>query len=165
MKVVKRIVIGGIVIVVAFIMLVACVGGSSTPTPESVDDRPPTVAVDSDEPTAFGESWNDDGLVLTVSQPTETAAFGMSGYCFKVAYANGTDEPVSFNTFDWKMTNSDGVVLTPTFIGADPNESLGSGDLAPNGKRAGTVCYEDKGSATPVALTYAPIMDGGHDWK
>ena len=161
----KRIVLIALALVAGFIMLVACVGGSSTPTSESVDDRPPTVAVDSDEPTAFGQSWDDDGLILSAAQPKETVAFGMSGYCFKVSYENRSDEPVSFNTWDWKMTNSDGVVLTPTFIGADPKESLGSGELQSGGKRGGTVCFEDKGAATPTALTYAPMMDGDHDWK
>lgn len=162
---IKRVLIGIVFLFMSLIALAACFG-SSGPSTESgsvpvkaPESAPVTVS------TPFGQSWETDGLQLTVGRTEATQTLGMKGFCAPVTYVNGSDEAKQFNMFDWKMGNSDGVVLSPTFIGGDPNKSLGSGDLNPGGKRSGTVCFEDKGKATPTTVTYDRFIGPSHDWS
>lgn len=66
---------------------------------------------------------------------------------------NKSDSEASYNTFDWKIEDSDGAIESQIFWSDD--DSLGSGKLAKGGKKTGSVIFEvPKGSA--LKLHYEP---------
>lgn len=167
MKMFKKVLIILGAVVVGFIML-GMIGSahSPSPSPSTMDEPAPVgAAPDPSTSTPYGESWETDGLTLKAGEAIPTQTFGMNGFCVPVTYLNTSTETQPFNLFDWKLTNTDGVVLSPTFTGGNPDKALGSGDLNPGGKRAGEVCFEDKGTATPKVITYARTFGPSHDWQ
>ena len=65
-----------------------------------------------------------------------------------VQITNNGKDAVSYNTYDFKMQDSNGVQLTETYVGTVDGQ-LNSGSLAPGGKVVGRVTYQvpagDKG--------------------
>ncbi len=54
---------------------------------------------------------------------------------------NNSDQKVSYNAYDWKLTNSNGQENTEAFTTNNSN-ALNSGDLAKGGTVTGTLAYE-----------------------
>jgi hypothetical protein len=113
-------------------------------------------AAPADTVAQAGAPVDKDGLVLTSTAiKAGDSTFGKT-LCTTVGYSNGTDRSVSFNGFDWKLQDPNGTILSMT-IGGSSN-TLNSGDLAPGGKVAGDVCFENKGAPSGQ---YVVLYQGG----
>lgn len=122
---------------------------------------------------------NDDknGVEKTTFQINETAKFKNVNYTVtNVKYSDGndfdkpaegktyvivtlkienkSDSKISYNTFDWKMINSQGQEDSETFTTVDNDTSLNSGDLAPGGSKTGTLVFEQPKEETSLKLLY-----------
>lgn len=67
---------------------------------------------------------------------------------------NKSDSKISYNTYDWKMINSQGQEDGETFTTVNSDTSLSSGDLAPGGNKTGTLVYEQAKNETSLKLLY-----------
>lgn len=123
---------------------------------------PPVIDGDAAAVLAYGQTYTDgDGLRLTAAAPKAGDATLGATYCAQVTYENGTTEPVAFGIFDWKMVDTEGVEGTATFAGGDTVDSgLGQGNLRPQGKKTGQVCWDKQGAGTPVEIIYQGSLLG-----
>lgn len=72
-----------------------------------------------------------------------------------VTIENNSDKPISFNTFDFQIENSNGVRTSSAFVGKVTDE-LHSGDLAVNGKLTANIAYEVKKDEKGLKLIFKP---------
>lgn len=73
----------------------------------------------------------------------ETIAFDGKEYVkANVSIVNKSDSELSFNTFDWKIEDTNGAIEGPSGTAFTASDNLGSGDLAVNGKKEGSVIFE-----------------------
>ncbi len=74
----------------------------------------------------------------------------------QVAIENNSNNQISYNTFDWKMQDSQGVIkdISANTYMADGN--LGSGNLAANGKVSGSLIFEVTNGDKGLVLQYNP---------
>ena len=67
---------------------------------------------------------------------------GKATLAVTVTYDNAAGtEAASFNEFDWKTEDADGARAQDTAILAGSAKSLGSGEVAPGGKKTGTIYF------------------------
>ena len=66
---------------------------------------------------------------------------------------NNSDKKVSYNSLDWKLTNSNGQENSETFTITNDN-ALNSGDLASGGTVTGTLAYEVPQGDSDMKLSY-----------
>ena len=59
-----------------------------------------------------------------------------------VSIVNKSNSELSFNTFDWKIEDANGAIEGPSGTAFTASDNLGSGDLAVNGKKEGSVIFE-----------------------
>lgn len=85
----------------------------------------------------------DSGLTVAVVgvQRGLTKYDGSPVTCITVTYTNSGDGTESFNVFDWKGEDANGVQRSSTFVSDSTNE-LHSGSLAPGGTVTGNVYLE-----------------------
>ncbi len=93
---------------------------------------------------ALGESVTlQNGLSITVNSVER----GLKSYSgdpitgVSVTYVNNGTSNLSFNAFDWRSQDSNGVINTETFY-MDAKNQLNSGNLAPGGSVSGNVYFE-----------------------
>ena len=67
---------------------------------------------------------------------------------------NKSNSKISYNTYDWKMVNSQGQEDDETFATINNGTSLNSGDLTANGTKTGTLIYEEPKNETSLKLLY-----------
>jgi Domain of unknown function (DUF4352) len=70
----------------------------------------------------------------------------------QVLYENSGSDKVSYNPFDWTLSDSSGFSYTETYSGVD--QALHSGDLDTGEKARGYISYEVPQSATGLSLKY-----------
>lgn len=94
------------------------------------------IAFDGKEVTvkSVERNWNSGNQFITPSDGKEFVKVN-------VAIENKSDSEASFNTFDWKIEDSNGAIESSA-ITASADDSLGSGDLAAGGKKEGSVIFE-----------------------
>ncbi len=98
-----------------------------------------------------------DGLTVSVDS-VDTSLVKHDGSpitAVTVTYTNGSSEEASFNVYDWKAQDTQGVLRSYTYYSGSDVVSLGSGTLAPGGTVTGAVCFE--GDITK-ALYYASMF-------
>ncbi|MGL5021527.1 MAG: DUF4352 domain-containing protein [Mycoplasmatales bacterium] len=71
----------------------------------------------------------------------------------------GTDKNVSYNPFNYKMKNSQGVIEGVGFTTVDTETALGSGELAPGGTISGTLSIEQPVGDNGLVLIYDDYED------
>ncbi|MBR0183665.1 MAG: DUF4352 domain-containing protein [Clostridia bacterium] len=72
-----------------------------------------------------------------------------------VEIKNKSKSDISYNTFDFKIKTDNGV-LESTSWSASPDDSLGSGKLAENGKIKGSMVFEVPKGDKKLSLRYSP---------
>lgn len=100
-----------------------------------------------------------NGLVVTV-EAVERSVRDYDGAAITgvlVSYRNNGTGDESFNMFDWKAQDAQGVVDTPTYS-ASGSDDLGSGTLVPGGSVRGTVYFEGE---VVKALYYGSAFASG----
>jgi hypothetical protein len=126
--------------------------------PGAADPGAATTAVPSGDDSrtlAYGKTFDESGLQLVVQTPKRGDDTLGATYCASVSYVNGGDATARYSLFDWKMADSDGTVVDPTFSGAGTGKALNTGELRPGGgKVSGLVCFPVQGSGTPTEVIY-----------
>jgi hypothetical protein len=73
-----------------------------------------------------------------------------------VEIENDGDDRISYNPYDFEMSNSQGNITDITFTTIDTDTALSSGELAPGGKVSGTLAFEQPINDTKLQLLYTP---------
>jgi hypothetical protein len=114
-----------------------------------------------------GDVINIDGKKVTVTSVTRNWNSGNeyivpeSGYEFvkvQVAIENDSSNQISYNTYDWEIQDSKGVIKDVAFVTYSVDGTLESGELAPNGKVAGFIIFEVPIGDTELVLQYNPLF-------
>lgn len=115
------------------------------------------------EDFAVGEKVQLGDNVLTVTKVEKSAGSdfdqpkdGHEYVVVTVEIENAGDENISYNPFDFKMSNSQGQIVDQAFTTIDTNTSLQSGELAPGGKVSGTIAFEQPTGDPGLQLQYTP---------
>ena len=95
-----------------------------------------TIAFDGKEVTvkSVDRNWDSGNQFI---QPKD----GKEYVKVNVLVENKSDGELSFNTFDWKIEDSNGAIESQSF-GASADDDIGSGDLAKGGKKEGSIVFE-----------------------
>lgn len=112
---------------------------------------------------AVGEAVKLGENVLTVTNVSKSTGSdfdkpkqGHEYVIVTVQIENAGEENISYNPFDFKMSNSQGQIVDTGFITVDSDTALSSGELAPGGKVSGTVSFEQPAGDTGLQLQYSP---------
>lgn len=84
----------------------------------------------------------------------DTPANGKNYVIVTLKIENKSEEKISYNTYDWKMVNSQGQEDDETTTTINNETSLNSGDLAAGGTKTGTLVYEESKDETSLKLLY-----------
>lgn len=146
-------------VVLAFIIIASVAGGGSKTPTDSTSSTNSTNSSNTEEKTDFkiAETANIDDRKLTVNSIERNYSTGNeylkpeAGKEFVVVtitIENNGKDSINFNTFDFKMQDSNGVQLTEDFSAVSDGK-LNSGSLAAGGKVTGKIAYQvpqdDKG--------------------
>lgn len=105
---------------------------------------------------AMGETVTlEDGLTITVNSVNRglTKYDGSPLVSVNVTYTNTGDKSASFNTFDWKSEDANGVQQS-TYFTMDGENRLESGKLSPGGTVTGNLFFEGE----PIRVLYFSNM-------
>lgn len=73
---------------------------------------------------------------------------------------NNSNDKISYNALNWKLSDSNGDEQTYAIWGTDNNSDLGSGDLNAKGTKTGTIAFEiTKGDNNLTLKYYETILD------
>lgn len=153
----------GIIVLLGIVISVA----SPKETPKLADGSPSGSSEQKTEQTSFkpGDTIAFDGKKVTVAAPERNWDTGNqfmkpdAGNEFvkvQVAIENSSANEVMYNTFDWKLQNSKGVIKDVATIAYGIEGALSSGELAPGGKVAGFLVFEVPAGDTGLTLRYNP---------
>ena len=73
-----------------------------------------------------------------------------------VSIENKSTSEINFNTFDWKIKNSQGVIKDIDSSTYSVDGGLGSGELAEGGKVSGFLIFEVPSGDEGMTLQYSP---------
>lgn len=95
------------------------------------------IAFDGKEVTvkSIDRDWKSDNQFIKANDGKEFVKVNVS-------IVNKSDSELSFNTFDWKIEDANGAIEGPSGTAFTASDNLGSGDLAVNGKKEGSVIFE-----------------------
>lgn len=148
---------------IIIIIAIASNGGESTPTTTEPTTTGTKTAPKEETKKEFavGEQIQLGDNALTVTKVEKSAGnefdvpqSGKEYVIVTVEIENKGDENISYNPFDFKMSNSQGQVVDATFTTIDSDTSLESGELAPNGKVSGTIPFEMPKADPKLQLEY-----------
>ena len=114
---------------------------------------------------SVGETISFDGKEVTVSQPERnwnsgneyvTPDTGNEFVKVQVSIKNNSSSNVSYNTFDWKIRNSAGVIKDVDSTAFMVDGGLDSGELAANGQVAGFLVFQVPANDEGLVLQYSP---------
>lgn len=139
--------------------LAACDGsGSTTSTAGAKDVDGGGDAAAQSGPAQVGDTVNLEHSDVTTSNFRNAGpdVFGDNQVCADVSVVNTSDsENVSLNSFDWELTDPNGVVLSTEFGGATDYDAV---ELAPGGRKSGTLCFKSDGAPGEYTLTYEQMF-------
>ena len=157
-------ILGGIIVVI--IIIVAASGGNNEPTKVGETNM---VSSNTNQQTEFavGDKIKIDDYTMTVNKVErnwqspadyDKPESGKEYVLVEVTITNEGSSSISYNTFDFKMQDSDGVQKTETYTMS--TNKLNSGDLAPGGKITGNLTYDVPTGATGLKLLFTPTFWG-----
>lgn len=154
---------------VLVVIVLIGIGAANAPkeTGTKVNDSGSSSSSNSDTPTIFkpGDTIEFDSKKVTVAAPQRNWSTGNeyikpnSGNEFvkvQVTIENNSSSEASYNTFDWKMQDSKGVIKDVASVAFGVDGALSSGQLAPKGKVAGFLVFEVPSGDTGLTLRYSP---------
>lgn len=158
---------------IGIVVLLGIIGSAMAPrdTPQVVDGSSAAESTGADtttpEQTAFkpGETIAFDGKQVTVSAPERnwnsgneyiTPSSGNEFMKVQVTIKNDSSSEAMYNTFDWKLQDSKGVIKDVAAVAFTVDGALNSGQLAPGGEVAGFLVFEVPAGDTGLTLRYNP---------
>ena len=76
----------------------------------------------------------------------------------QVTIKNNSASEVAYNTYDWQIQDSAGVIKDISSASYGIDGALGSGQLAPKGKVAGSVIFEVPSGDSGLIVRYSPLF-------
>lgn len=158
------------IIIVVVLIVVGSSLGSKKDEPAKVSDSDSSVEKPKEEEkTTFntGETIEFDGKKVTVSASERNWNSGNqfitpnSGNEFvkvQVTIENNSDSEASYNTFDWKIQDSNGVIKDVAGVAFSVDGALSSGTLAKGGKVSGFLVFEVPSGDENLTLQYSPTF-------
>lgn len=152
-----------IVIVAIGIIGVIAGGGNEQPTSKDGGSQKEDSATKKEEKTEFSQSETVtfkgvDFTVTNVEKTTgsefDTAKDGHEYVIVTIKIENKSDEKISYNSFDWKMENSNGQEVDTAITIVNTDTALNSGDLNAGGVVEGTLAFEQPQGDTGLKLNY-----------
>ena len=157
-----------IAIVVIGIIGAVAGGGSDEPTSKDAGGKNESTSTEKkdekkEEKTEFsqGETVTYKGVEFTVTNVEKTAGSefdkAKDGYEYvivSVKIENKSEEKISYNSFDWKMENSNGQETDTTFTPVNNDTALNSGDLNAGGVVEGSLAFEQPQGDAGLKLNY-----------
>jgi hypothetical protein len=157
---------------VGIIVLVSIIANALAPkdTPKVADgssSSSSTTTEQKSEQIVFkpGDVIEFDGKKVTVSAPERnwssgneyiTAQSGNEFVKLQVTIENDSSSEAMYNTFDWKLQDSKGVIKDVASVAFTVDGALNSGQLASGGKVAGFLVFEVPTADTGLTLRYSP---------
>ncbi|MFA5030369.1 MAG: DUF4352 domain-containing protein [Patescibacteria group bacterium] len=156
-------ILGGIVIL---IIIIAVAGGNGEPKKVGETN---TASSNTNQQTeyAVGDTVKISDYTMTINKierkwqsPAnyDKPESGREYVLAEVTITNEGKSSISYNTFDFKMQDSNGVQKTEAYTMA--TNKLNSGDLAPGGKITGNLVYDVPLDATGLKLLFNPTFWG-----
>jgi len=147
-------------------IIASALGGKSDVATKVGDDKSGTSAK---EQTVFkvGDVISFDNKKVTVTAVERNWSSGnqyivpASGNEFvkvQVTIQNNSDDQISYNTFDWKMQDSKGVIQSAASVTFTVDGALNSGELAKNGVKSGFLVFEVPSGDSGLVLQYNPLF-------
>lgn len=153
MKKNKKIVWIGVAALLLCIAFAACGGDDDESQEQPVEEVKTEFAQD--------ETVNYEGVEFSVlkveksdGDDFDTPKKGSEYVIVTVKIENKSAEKISYNSFDWKMENSNGQETDTTFTTIDSDTTLSSGDLNPGGTVEGTLAFEEPKGDQGLKLNY-----------
>lgn len=155
-------------IIILIVIIIGASSGSSDDTPKvSGDDKTDSAQQKTEEKTVFkpGDVIEFDGKKVTVTDVERnwnsgnqfiTPGSGNEFVKVQVAIENNSKSQASYNTFDWKLQDSNGVIKDVASVVFTVDGALNSGDLAHGGKVAGFLVFEVPADDAGLTLSYNP---------
>lgn len=131
-------------------------------SPTTSGERPPDSGLrfpgqqEDDIAANVGDSVTVDRVTTTVTPLDGEIQYSNDYLCTTVTIENGSDEPMSFNVFDWRLQDPSGTIRNSSFTLSD--SQLDSGEVAPGGTTRGDVCFDIEGAPRG---TYVVLFDPG----
>lgn len=154
---------------IGVVVLIIIIASASAPkdTPKVADGSSPDASAQDTEQTVFkpGDVIEFDDKKVTVAAAERNWSTGNeyitpeSGNEFvkvQVTIENNSSSEASYNTFDWKLQDSKGVIKDVASVAYSVDGALNSGQLAPNGKIAGFLVFEVPTGDKGLTLRYSP---------
>jgi hypothetical protein len=145
--------------------LAACSGEEETAKKVSSDDSKTTETKKEEKEQIFkvGDTVQLGDNVLTVTKVDKSAGNefdkpkqGNEYVIVHVRIENKGKDTIDYNPFDFKLKNSNGQLVDPTFSTIDSDTALEAGQLTPNGKAEGTISFEAPQGDKGLQLQYTP---------
>lgn len=154
-----------ILIVIVAIGIIGAIagGGNEQPTSKDGGSQKEDSATKKEEKTEFSQSETVtfkgvDFTVTNVEKTTgsefDTAKDGHEYVIVTIKIENKSDEKISYNSFDWKMENSNGQEVDTAITIVNTDTALNSGDLNAGGVVEGTLAFEQPQGDTGLKLNY-----------
>ena len=160
----KRVWFWLLMIVILGIILGAVSGGSSDSDSKNGKKTGENTTVVTEAPkTVFkkGDVVELDGASIVVNKVTKVNGDdwnrpknGHEYVIVEVTIKNESTSSISYNPYDFKMQNSQGVITDQTFYTSDRDTGLDSGELAPGGSITGTIPFEEPINDPQLTLIY-----------
>jgi len=110
--------------------------------------------LDTDNVADGARTTDFDNVRTTATNLVATKTSFSSGLCSTVTHVNNDKDALSFNIFEWKLQDPNGVARN---IGIFGDNDLGSGELAPGGTVTGNVCFDGDAVPGQYVLIYEPL--------
>lgn len=158
-----------ILIVIVALGIIGAIAGGENEQPTSKDsgsqkeDSATKQETKKEEKTEFTQSETVtfkgvDFTVTNVEKTTgsefDTAKDGHEYVIVAIKIENKSDEKISYNSFDWKMENSNGQEVDTAITIVNTDTALNSGDLNAGGVVEGTLAFEQPQGDTGLKLNY-----------
>ncbi len=159
-----------VLILIVVIGIIGAVAGGGNEQPASKDSESQKEASATEEKTEKPEEKTEflqsetvtfkdvDFTVTNVEKTTgskyDTVKEGYEYVIVGIKIENKSDEKISYNTFDWKMENSNGQEVDTAFTTVNTDTALNSGDLNVGGVVEGTLVFEEPQDDAGLKLNY-----------
>ena len=159
----KRVWFWLIVIVILGIILGSVSGGSSNDDSKNGKKIGENTTVTEAKQSAYkmGDVVELDGASIVVNKISKVNGDdwnhpknGHEYVIVEVTIKNESTSSISYNPYDFKMQNSQGVITDYTWFTSDRNTDLDSGELAPGGSITGTIPFEEPINDPQLTLIY-----------
>ena len=127
---------------------------SSTTEKKTEKKEEKTEFSQSETVTFKGVNFTITSVEKTTGSEFDTAKDGHEYVIVGLKIENKSDEKISYNSFDWKMENSNGQEVDTAFTTINTDTALNSGDLNAGGMVEGTLAFEQPQGDTGLKLNY-----------